>query len=75
MRKYPIVIPLSEKVTAKIGFKDDRMELSVKTGIFVYPEISLSLVPEDLPKIREALSAWEAWLKKKNVERFLEGAS
>jgi hypothetical protein len=71
---YPVEMKMSEKVTARVGFQDDRLQLGVRTGVFVYPEVTLSITPEDLPKIEQVVQAWKAWLAKPKIERELMGA-
>jgi len=61
MAKYPVQMVMSETTTAKIGFKDDRLQLSVKMGRFV-PTVNLSLTPEDLPDVEKVIAEWKAWL-------------
>ena len=72
--KYPVELRMSEKVVARVGFSDDRLQLAVKTGFFAIPEVKLSLTPQDLPKIEQVLAEYKRWLKKPLIERQLKGA-
>lgn len=70
---FPAVLPMSEKVTATVGFKTDKLKISVKTGIPFVGEVGLWLEPEDLPKVEQVLAAWRAWLALPGPRRWLEG--
>lgn len=73
-QKYPKALVMSPKVTAKVGFKDSRLQLGVRTGVFIYPEATFSLWPEDLPKVEAVIAEWKAWLALPPVQRELFGA-
>jgi len=72
--KFPVEMRMSEKVTARVGFQDDRLQLAVKTGVFLYPEVRLQLTPQDLPLIEKVIATYKWWLKKPPMERQLKGA-
>jgi hypothetical protein len=71
--QFPAELPMSEKVTATVGYKSDRLRIGVKTGIPFVGEIGLWLGPEDLPKVERVLAVWRAWLTLPAPRRFLEG--
>lgn len=73
-QKYPMEHQISEKVRARIGFRDGRVEILVKTGIPFVGEVTLTLEPGDIPAVEQVVANAKKWLAKKELERFLEGA-
>lgn len=75
--KWPKVLPMSDRVTATVGFADDRVKITVKTGL-PWPapsEVSLWLTAKDMPLVEEVLRAQKQWLEKPEYVRQVTGAT
>ena len=71
---YPQALPISKKVNARVGFKDDRVEIIVQTGIPLIGRVTLKLEPEDMEAIMKVKQAQDKWLRKPNFVRKHTGA-
>ncbi len=56
----PVEITISKKVRARVGFRDDRVEIIVKVPLI--GEVTLPLQPEDMGGIEKIQEAYKAWL-------------
>lgn len=72
--KYPVAIKLSDRVTAYVGYKDDRMRIAIKTGVPFVGEISLWLEPGDLPAVESTTAEYRKWMAIPAPLRLLLGA-
>jgi len=60
--EFPSTMEMSEKVTCKIGFADDRMVVTAQTGVPFLKTKDFVLTPDDLPKIKAVVEKWEKWM-------------
>jgi hypothetical protein len=72
--QYPIAIPLSQDVTAYVGYKDDRVRIEVDTGIPLVRKVNLWMVPSDLVHVERVVALHKAWMAQPQTIRFLYGA-
>lgn len=72
--QYPIAIPLSQDVTAYVGYKDDRVRIEVDTGIPIVRKVNLWMVPTDIVHVEKVVAFHKAWMAQPQPVRFLHGA-
>lgn len=69
--KANIDVPISPKVTAKVGFEDRRVEIAVKVAFVTY---TIKLSEQDEPRVREAFAEAKRFHALPEFERFAKGA-
>lgn len=72
--QYPIAIPLSQDVTAYVGYKDDRVRIEVDTGIPIVRKVNLWMVPTDIVHVEKVVAFHKAWMAQPQPLRFFHGA-
>jgi len=72
--QYPIAIPLSQDVTAYVGYADDRVRIEVDTGIPIVRKVNLWMVPTDIVHVEKVVALHKAWMAQPKPLRFLHGA-
>lgn len=72
--KYPVERRISADVRALVGFRDDRVEIKVKSGIPLLGEITLSMKPADMDAVEQVVRTQKAWLLLAKFEREMKGA-
>ncbi len=71
---YPVERRVSKDVRALVGFRDDRVEIKVKSGIPLVGEITLSMKPEDMAAVEQVVRTQKAWMTMAKFEREMKGA-
>ncbi len=71
---YPVERRVSADVRALVGFRDDRVEIKVKSGIPLVGEITLCMKPEDMASIDQVVRTQKAWMAMAKFEREMKGA-
>jgi hypothetical protein len=69
--KASVDVPISPKVTAKVGFEDRRVEIAVKVLFVTY---TIELSEQDEPRVREAFAAAKLWATLPEKDRLAKGA-
>ncbi len=72
--KYPVERRISADVRAFVGFRDDRVEIKVKTGLPLLGEFTLSMKPEDMDAVEQVVRTQKAWLAQNKFVREMKGA-
>jgi hypothetical protein len=68
--KASIDVPISPKVTAKVGFEDRRVEIAVKVVFVTY---TIQLSEQDEPRVREAFAEAKLFASLPEKERVAKG--
>jgi hypothetical protein len=69
--KALVEVPISPKVTARVGFEDRRVDIAVKVAFITY---TINLTEQDEPKVREAFNEAKRFDALPEKDRFAKGA-
>ena len=67
----PLSLKVSPKVTGRVGFPDDHVEIVVALGPLRY---TIPITDDEAPKVEAALAFSDEWDAKAQIERTLKGA-
>lgn len=71
-KEYPKKIKLSDKTTAYVGFKDDRVEIGLK--IPIYGEHRVRIEASEFHLIEQVMAEARSWAAKNDFEKEMKGA-
>jgi hypothetical protein len=61
--KYPVQFPINDRLKARIGYRDSRVEIEYNTRVPLVGWYTLRLDPADMPLVDRVFLAQDEWIK------------